>query len=91
MDPGEGNEGAAILQRSASGNSGRRFRDRAFRFAQEYARAVTALVDPTGTDPTLARYVAIAALIRMKEDVGRPRDLDDVEHLRWILEEQKDE
>ncbi|MBA2623091.1 MAG: hypothetical protein H0U88_05645 [Chthoniobacterales bacterium] len=62
-----------------------------FDFAQEYARAVTALVDPTGTDPTLARYVAIAALIRMKEDVGRPRDLDDVEHLRWILEEQRDE
>jgi hypothetical protein len=38
----------------------------------------------------LARYVAIPALIQMKEAVGRTRDLDDVRHLRWI-EEQRSE
>jgi len=26
-------------------------------------------------------------LIRMKEAAGRPRDLDDIQHLRWIAED----
>jgi hypothetical protein len=26
----------------------------------------------------------------MKEEVARPEDLDDVEHLRWIQEEKKE-
>jgi hypothetical protein len=28
-------------------------------------------------------------LIAMKEAVGRSRDLDDVQHLRWIQEEKE--
>ena len=32
--------------------------------------------------------VSIPTLIRMKEAVGRPRDLDDIQHLRWILEDE---
>jgi hypothetical protein len=26
-------------------------------------------------------------LIAMKEVAGRPRDVDDIQHLRWIMEE----
>jgi len=33
------------------------------------------------------RFVSLATLIRMKEAVGRMRDLDDVQHLRWIVED----
>lgn len=35
------------------------------------------------------RFVSIPTLIRMKELVGRPRDLDDIQHLRWILNDRK--
>jgi len=35
-----------------------------------------------------ARFVSIPALIRMKEAANRPRDVDDIQHLRWILEDQ---
>ncbi len=31
-------------------------------------------------------FVSIPTLIRMKEAAGRPRDQDDIQHLRWILE-----
>ena len=34
-------------------------------------------------------FVSIPTLIRMKEAAGRPRDLDDIQHLRWILNEGK--
>jgi len=33
------------------------------------------------------RFVSLPTLIRMKEAAGRPRDLDDLQHLRWILED----
>ena len=33
------------------------------------------------------RFVSIPTLIKMKELVGRPRDADDIQHLKWILEE----
>ncbi|MGH8245996.1 MAG: nucleotidyl transferase AbiEii/AbiGii toxin family protein [Gammaproteobacteria bacterium] len=33
------------------------------------------------------RFVSIPTLIVMKERAGRPRDLDDIQHLRWIFEE----
>ena len=36
----------------------------------------------------LVRFVSIPTLIRMKEVAGRPRDLDDIQHLRWILEDE---
>jgi hypothetical protein len=34
------------------------------------------------------RFVSIPTLIAMKESAARPNDLVDVQHLRWILEEQ---
>jgi hypothetical protein len=36
----------------------------------------------------ILRALAVAALIKMKEEVGRTQDLDDVQHLRWIEEER---
>lgn len=36
------------------------------------------------------RFVSIPALIRMKEAAGRPRDQDDIQHLRWILEDAEE-
>jgi predicted nucleotidyltransferase len=35
------------------------------------------------------RFVSLPALIAMKEAANRPRDMDDIQHLRWIQEEQK--
>lgn len=35
------------------------------------------------------RIVDIQTLIHMKEKVGRPRDLDDIEHLRFLLDSSK--
>jgi hypothetical protein len=60
-----------------------------FDFAVEYTRAVCEPVEIPGQPPVLARYVALATLIAMKEAVGRPQDLDDAQHLRWIQEEQE--
>ena len=34
------------------------------------------------------RFVSIPTLIDMKERANRPRDLDDIQHLRWILEDR---
>ena len=36
------------------------------------------------------RFVTIPTLIAMKEFADRERDRDDIQHLRWILEEQKE-
>lgn len=35
------------------------------------------------------RFVAIPALIRMKEVANRPKDIDDIQHLRWIQEDER--
>lgn len=35
------------------------------------------------------RFVSLGTLIAMKQEAKRPRDLDDIEHLRWILEDRK--
>jgi hypothetical protein len=32
------------------------------------------------------RFVSIPTLIRMKQVAGRPRDLDDIQHLQWLQE-----
>jgi hypothetical protein len=37
----------------------------------------------------VVRFVSIPTLIAMKERAGRPRDLDDIQHLRWIVEERE--
>jgi predicted nucleotidyltransferase len=35
------------------------------------------------------RFVSLPTLIVMKETANRPRDIDDVQHLRWIQDEKK--
>jgi hypothetical protein len=60
-----------------------------FDFEKEFQRAVCELVTPSGQRPIFARYVALDTLIAMKEAVGRPQDLDDTQHLRWIQQEKK--
>lgn len=43
-----------------------------------------------GVKPGLTvRIVSIPALIAMKQLANQPRDLDDIEHLRMILEERR--
>ena len=54
-----------------------------FEFDTEYQAASTGELLPGLT----VRFVAIPALIRMKQQANRPRDLDDIQHLRWILDE----
>lgn len=56
-----------------------------FEFKTEYANALKIELLP-GL-PT--RFVSIQTLIQMKESAGRPRDLDDIEHLLLILESQR--
>lgn len=51
-----------------------------FDFAQEYAAAMQGELLPDIT----VRFVSIPTLIRMKQVAGRARDLDDIEHLRWL-------
>jgi hypothetical protein len=54
-----------------------------FDFESVYARSPVA--DIGGVT---FRYVDLLTLIRMKEDVGRPLDLDDARHLRMIRDDQ---
>lgn len=61
-----------------------------FNFDEEYQRAFSGMVEIPEQAPVLARYVAIPALIAMKEAAGRPQDLDDIQHLRWIQEEREE-
>lgn len=36
------------------------------------------------------RFVSIPTLISMKQAANRPKDIDDIQHLRWILEDLAD-
>jgi len=56
-----------------------------FDFDSEYESALQGELAPGLT----ARFVSIPALIAMKQLANRPRDLDDIEHLRLIMEEQR--
>ena len=56
-----------------------------FDFAREFEAAMQGELVPG----LIVRFVSIPALIAMKQLANRPRDLDDVEHLRWILEEKR--
>ena len=56
-----------------------------FDFAREYELALIAEV-ATGVE---VRFVSIPTLIEMKELAGRPRDMDDIQHLKWLLEESQ--
>ena len=55
-----------------------------FDFETEYERAVSKEFAGVG----LVRVVSIPTLIEMKEQVGRPQDLLDVDHLRLRLEDR---
>lgn len=54
-----------------------------FDFEIEYSAATPGEITPG----VQVRFVSLPTLIRMKEAAGRPRDLDDIQHLRWIVEE----
>ncbi len=58
-----------------------------FDFDAEYDNALKGDIAPR----LPVRFVSIPTLIRMKEAAGRPRDLDDIQHLRWILNERKED
>ena len=57
-----------------------------FDFDEEHDRALQGDVAPG----LVVRFVSIATLIAMKEVAGRPNDVVDIQHLRWILEEKGD-
>jgi len=56
-----------------------------FDFQREYDDSMEAEIAPGVT----VRFVSIATLIVMKQQAGRAKDLDDIEHLRMILDEGK--
>lgn len=55
-----------------------------FDFQNEFAVALQGEIGPGLS----TRFVSIPTLIRMKEEAGRLRDADDIQHLRWILEDE---
>lgn len=84
MDRRKRHEGAQLLQRSTPRNDVDMFVYEPFEFDTEYAAVMQGALLPG----LYARFVSIPALIRMKEAANCPRDLDDIQHLRWILEDQ---
>jgi protein-disulfide isomerase len=54
-----------------------------FDFQCEYDNSMVAEIAPG----LPVRFVSIATLIRMKQVAGRAKDLDDIEHLRMILDD----
>lgn len=56
-----------------------------FDFDREYRAALRGRLAPGLT----VRFVCIATLIRMKKLANRPRDLDDIDHLRIIAKERR--
>ena len=58
-----------------------------FAFDEEYEHALSEEIDP-GVE---MRFVRLSTLMQMKAATGRPRDQDDVQHLRWIQEERADD
>jgi hypothetical protein len=56
-----------------------------FDFDSEYETAMQGELAPG----LMVRFVSISTLIAMKQLANRPRDLDDIEHLRIIIEEKR--
>jgi hypothetical protein len=56
-----------------------------FDFGREYASAMRGDIAPGVNVP----FVSLPTLIAMKVEANRPRDLDDIEHLHWILKSRK--
>lgn len=55
-----------------------------FDFDEEYRSAFAGELAPG----LKMQFVSIRTLIAMKQIANRPRDLDDIQHLRWILEDR---
>lgn len=55
-----------------------------FDFQNEFDAAMTGELRPG----LLVRFVSIPTLIHMKEAAGRLKDQDDIQHLRWMLEDE---
>jgi hypothetical protein len=62
------------------------FVDLPFDFEAAWPAALVAEVAPS----IPARFVPLSVLIAMKEAAGRPRDLDDLQHLKWIREDSEE-
>lgn len=62
------------------------FAEAPFDFDAEYQQAFTQQLVPGLEIP----FVSLPTLISMKEKAGRYRDLDDIEHLRWLQEDRDD-
>jgi hypothetical protein len=60
------------------------FASEPFGFDEEYDKALQGEVAPG----LVVRFVCLSTLIAMKEVAGRPNDLVDIQHLRWILEDK---
>jgi len=57
-----------------------------FNFTSEHAASLCAELLP-GIE---VRFISIPTLIAMKKIAGRPRDLDDIQHLEWLQEHPHD-
>jgi hypothetical protein len=57
-----------------------------FDFAHEYEIAMRGELLPG----ILVRFVSVPTLFRMEQAAGRPRDLDDIQHLEWLQEKSDD-
>lgn len=57
-----------------------------FDFASEHATALRGELLPD----LEVRFVSVQTLIAMKKSAGRPRDLDDIQHLEWLQENPHD-
>jgi hypothetical protein len=58
-----------------------------FDYEAEFRAALVAEVAP-GVE---MRFVRLQALIKMKEASGRPLDLDDARHLKWIADQRAED
>ena len=58
-----------------------------FDFETEFSQAYWGELSPGLMVP----FVRLETLIRMKDETGRPGDVEDVQHLRWILEDRENE
>lgn len=63
------------------------FIDVPFEFGAEWEKAYR---QSLGSSSQEIRFASLATLIDMKEKAGRPQDLVDIEHLRWIQNEEDD-
>lgn len=55
-----------------------------FDFAAEYVNALREELLPE----LEVRFVSLSTLIRMKQAASRAKDMDDIQHLRWIQEDE---